>query len=175
MGERGPAPTPSNILQLRGSTLAGRNASEPTPEQARPRAPRYLLDDEKRLWRRVCDVLHAMGVMTRADVFALARYVELLSEYRKARTFLAEHGHQHPVKKWDRQQRKFVAVGFKTFPEVKTFLQITDRLLKLEREFGLTPSARTRIMVDVDTSSADKPIDNPRRNASGGFVRTRSS
>ena len=65
MGTRGPPPTPTKILAMRGSWRAGRNPAEPRPEPGRPRCPKWLDTDAKAAWRRLVPQLDRMGVVTR--------------------------------------------------------------------------------------------------------------
>ncbi len=75
MGRRGPAPTPTNLLRLRGSPLATkrRDRTEPKPDPTRPRCPSWLDEEAKAAWRQLVPHLDAMRVMTRIDGNALAR------------------------------------------------------------------------------------------------------
>lgn len=52
MGKRGPAPTPTNILKLRGSTLVTerRLRSEVKGPTGNPECPDWLDEDAKAMW-----------------------------------------------------------------------------------------------------------------------------
>src|SRR5215468_3667791 len=92
MGRRGPAPTPTPILELRGSRLANRNRHEPKGPPGKPRCPDWLDDDAKTAWRKLVPELEMMGVLTRIDANALARYCRLWSRWRAAEEFIQKHG-----------------------------------------------------------------------------------
>ena len=145
MGRRGPAPTPTNILKLRGSTLVSkrREKSEPKAPVGKPRCPDWLDQDAKAAWKQVAPLLEAMGVLTRIDVNALARYCRLWSRWRKAEAFLDQHGEMYPLKH-DNGQVKYM----QPWPQVAIAGKLAQQLTRLEQEFGMTPAARTRIQVN---------------------------
>jgi P27 family predicted phage terminase small subunit len=115
-----------------------------------------------------------MGVLTKADKHALARYCELFAEYRKVKDFIDENGRGYPVKKWNPNMASvnkngepvdggYEVVDYKIFPEVKMFLALADRLLRLEQEFGLTPSARVRLEADQSANQHGQGSGNDKR------------
>ena len=142
MGSRGPAPTPSRVLALHGSWRARLDRDEPTPEPGEPDLPDWLDEDAKAAWREVAPGLDAMGVLGKVDGHALAVYCTLFSRWRKAEAFLAAHGDSLVVK--DASGR---AVGIRLYPQVKLANQLAEVVARMAREFGLTPSARTRVRV----------------------------
>lgn len=98
---RGPTPTPTEILRRRGSPLADKRGAEPRPpaiaeteiESAEGLAPPIPLDDLAReVWSQVVPIVHAMGVLTRADLWQLARYALAFGEWRKYAAIVARHG-----------------------------------------------------------------------------------
>jgi P27 family predicted phage terminase small subunit len=147
MGLRGPPPTPTKILEGRGSWRAKANPREPLPERGKPAKPRYLKGLAARTWSALVDQLDRIGVLTKIDQHALARYCELFEQYRQTQEFIQENGRQYPVRRWDEGTNAWIIVDYKIFPEVSIFMQLSDKLLKLEKEFGLTPSARSRIEI----------------------------
>lgn len=137
MGTRGPKKTPTKILELRGSWLAKTRPHEPHPPVARPVCPDWLTPDMKQLWRVVVGQLHAIGLLTKVDGHALARYCALSLRWRKALQFVEKNGETYPVK-----DATGVVIGLRTFPQVWLVKSLAQELLRLEREFGMTPSAR---------------------------------
>jgi P27 family predicted phage terminase small subunit len=149
MGQRGPAPTPTEILKLRGSTLVTkrRQRSEAKGTSGTPRCPQWLDADAKAAWRQLVPQLQTMGVLTRIDGNALARYCRLWSRWRKAEAFLDQHGEVYPLK--DENGRvKYL----QQWPQVAIASKLAHLLTRLEQEFGMTPSARTRIQVEPRTA-----------------------
>ncbi len=74
MGHRGPAPTPTEILRLRGSKRANRRTTEPKPERGIPSCPQHLGKTARAEWRRVTKPLDQMGVIAKIDRALLAAY-----------------------------------------------------------------------------------------------------
>ena len=144
MGRRGPAPTPTEILKLRGSTLVTkrRDQSEPKAPKGKPRCPDWLDKDAKTMWRHLVPLLDAMGVLTRLDGNALARYCRLWSRWRKAEAFIDKNGEMFPIRQ-DNGQVKY----FGQWPQVAIAHKLALQLTRLEQELGMTPAARTRVQV----------------------------
>lgn len=138
MAGNGPAPTPTAILKLRGSGNARGRKGEPEPLPGRPKVPKFLDPDSKRLWKRIAAQLEGMNVLTAADESALMRYARFLSRWIAAERKLIEHGDTFEDDKGNSVAR----------PEVRISNDMHDRLLRLEQQFGLTPSARTRIRAE---------------------------
>ena len=141
MGMRGPVPQPTVIKQLRGNP--GKRAlpkGEPKPDAGRlPSAPRWLSDEAKREWKRIAPRLHAVGLLTEVDGLALAMLCEAFAQYMAAKTVVDGEGLLLVSEKGNSYQHP--AAGLMT--------QARGELLKWAREFGMTPSARTRIVVDT--------------------------
>ncbi len=146
MGRRGPAPEPTALKLLKGNP--GRrpiNDREPRPKSKRPRCPRWLDKDAKAAWKDLVPELEAMGVLSRVDGNALTRYCTLWSRWKKAELFLQKHGDSYPIKD-EKGKLKYLA----QFPQVGVANKLAVQLTRLEQEFGMTPSSRTRIRIERD-------------------------
>ena len=154
MGRRGPPPTPTPILKLRGSTLVNqrRERDEAKGPVGRPTCPKWLDADAKAVWKNLVPMLEQMGVLTRIDGNALARYCRLWTRWRKAEAFIDQRGDMYPLK----DERGNVRC-FQQWPQVGIANKLAQQLTRLEQEFGLTPSARTRVKADqaFTTSAAE--------------------
>ena len=146
---RGPAPTPTKILELRGSKKAKSRPNEPKPDRGRPRCPAWLKGNAKSEWKKLVEMTDRMGILTKVDGNALARYCRLWQRWRKAEDFIEEHGDQYPVK-----DNKGRTVGFRIFPSAKVASILCVELRRLECEFGLTPASRTRISSEATQAGA---------------------
>ena len=155
MGQRGPPRTPTEILRMRGSPLANRNPDEPTPQRGRPKCPRWLKTPARREWNHLVKLLDEMGVLTKVDGNALARYCRLWARWRKMEEFIDEHGVVYATK-----DRNGKSAGFRAFPQVRIAEKLSVQLTRLEQEFGLTPASRSRVSVqDAATLVIESAID----------------
>ncbi len=142
MGKRGPKPTPTAVLKLRGSTLVSkrRQAMEVKGPEGTPERPDWLDDEAKAAWDELVPNLEGIRVLTLADRNALARYCRLWSRWRKAEAFIDEKGEMFPLRAEDGKVKCFMQ-----WPQVAIAHKLAQQLTRLEQEFGLTPSARARI------------------------------
>ena len=147
MGKRGPPKTPTKLLQMRGSWLAKTREGEPQPEQGAPEKPEDLTPNASAAWDHLVPRLEASGVMTRIDGRAFARYCELWALWEDLKAFIHKSGHAHPIR-----NRKGEVTGVKAYPQVRLALQTSEHLLRLEQQFGLTPSARASLSVPAPLS-----------------------
>ena len=149
MSKRGPKPTPTAVLKLRGSTLVSkrREAAEVKGPAGTPDRPEWLDDEARLAWDQVVPLLEGMGVLTRVDGNALARYCRLWSRWRKAESFIEEKGEMYPLR-----DDKGGVKCFMQWPQVAIAAKLAQQLTRLEQEFGMTPSARSRLQVQGPTS-----------------------
>lgn len=140
MGKRGFAPKPTRIEELQGRP--GKrpvNRKEPQPAQGpMPRAPHWLSEEAKREWRRVARQLHAIGLLTTLDGDALAMYCETLATWKRAEGQVRAKGEVVKTTNGNIIQNPYLAIANRAKRDA----------LVLMREFGMTPSARTRISVE---------------------------
>lgn len=142
--------TPTKILKLRGSWLVNHRDHEPDPEIGIPDCPDNLDDNGKKMWFSLTKMLNDCGVITKVDGNALGRYCHLWSRWRDLEQFLTDNGVVYTRKDKDGKP-----IGLEAFPQFNMVSKITDQLLRLEHEFGLTPSARARIVTTADINKAD--------------------
>ena len=120
-----------------------RARNEPQPLDGKLSCPDWLDDEAKQAWRQLLPMLDQMGVLSRIDRNALARYCQLWSRWKKAELFIQKHGDTYPLK----DERGNIRC-LQQFPQVAIAHKLAGQLTRLEQEFGMTPSARTRINVD---------------------------
>ena len=155
MGKRGPAATPTSILEARGSWRAKVREREPECDATLPAAPRWLDDSGKAVYRQVAADLRAMGIGKKPDVNALVRYARLWVRWKQADEFLQKYGDSYPLKAFDKNGCEKIKC-FMPFPQVSIVNKLSVLLLRLEQEFGLTPSARTNIKVDISAPKQEQ-------------------
>lgn len=132
MAGRGPSPEPTALRKLKGNP-SGRPlpADEPAVATAVPEMPRGMSPAARREWRRVTPLLDEAGLIAKLDAGVLAGYCEAWSIFIEADD---EH--------LDRK------------------LKAGAELRRYGQEFGLSPSARTRIrMTDAAAKKAELPAD----------------
>jgi P27 family predicted phage terminase small subunit len=144
MGKRGPKPTPTAILKLRGSTLVSkrRESDEVQGPEGDPEQPDWLDDVAKAAWDQLVPLLETMGVLTRIDGNALTRYCRMWSRWCQAEKFIQEKGEMYPLR-----DEKGGVKYFQQWPQVSIANKLAQQLTKLEAEFGMTPSSRARLQI----------------------------
>lgn len=95
-----------------------------------------------------------MGVMTRVDGDALARYVVIWNQWRTCVNWVKEHGFSYVTK-----DRDGTPAGARAWPQAKLSIQLSTQLLRLEEQFGLTPAARSRISVEAVAPQVERKKD----------------
>jgi P27 family predicted phage terminase small subunit len=93
--------------------------------------------------------LEAIGVLTQIDAAAFAGYCQAYARWKEAEEFLSKHGTIFKTPSGYIQQVPQVSIA-------QTYLKIMKDFCS---EFGLTPSARSRIRIDSETSTNDDPME----------------
>ncbi|MCM8710858.1 phage terminase small subunit P27 family [Clostridium sp. SYSU_GA19001] len=139
MAQRGRKPKPTALKILEGNPgKRPLNVDEPKPEKKAPKCPGWLDAEAKKEWRRMSKQLEAMGILTEIDMAAFAGYCQAYARWKEAEEFITKHGTivKTPSGYW--QQVPQVSIA-------QTYLKIMNRFCE---QFGLTPSARSRIVTD---------------------------
>ena len=140
-------PKPTALRVLQGNP--GKRAlpkDEPILEVEKPRAPATLSPAAKKHWPKVVERLAAAKVMTRLDVDALALYCEHYAQWATANEKLLDHG---MIEYTDR--------GPIQSPWLMISQKAAEAMRKLLIEFGMTPSARTRVQKVPDDNKGKDP------------------
>jgi len=141
MGERGPAAKPTALKKLQGNP--GKRAlgkGEPQPDNTKPRAPKWLTKEAKKMWDSLSSKLHACGLLTSIDGLALALLCENYATWRDAKDLVDVEGYFCRSDSGNLYQH----------PAVGAMNTAQKNLVGLMREFGLTPSSRGSIKLAVD-------------------------
>jgi len=139
MGRRGTKPKPTAIKIADGTYRKDRHGdpeTEAKPPPGLPQKPYWMTEQSAEVWDQVFPILDGMGVLTTADGNTLARYCNTFVRWFRANKFLQENGERFETEH-----------GPKSAPEVAIERNTSAELLKMEREFGMTPSARTGLHV----------------------------
>ena len=171
MGLRGPAPKPTSLRLLEGNPgKIPLNPNEPQPSVISAHTPPEMLSEEaKKIWTKLSVMLVPVQLLTDIDWVAFGRYCELVVEFFRLRDFLTNNEnktvyaiydevpilgndglpiYEEDAKGVKRKKKRKQLKKIATVPQFNQMLRLSAELRKLEAEFGLTPSARSRINID---------------------------
>lgn len=150
MAARGRKPKPTALKVLEGNPgKRPLNKNEPKPEKKAPRCPSWLEPEAKKEWRRMSKRLEELGVLTQVDAAAFAGYCQAYARWKEAEEFLSKHGTIFKTPSGYIQQVPQVSIA-------QTYLKIMKDFCS---EFGLTPSSRSRIVVDNKAKDSDDTME----------------
>lgn len=134
----GRKPLPTQLKLINGNP--GRrplNENEPKPRVTLLRPPAELNDDGRIEWRRIARDLYALGILTTVDRAALFAYCQSYGRLIRAERELA------------------AADGNLLVPLVSVANRHMANMMRYAAEFGMTPSARSRIKTEGPIDRAD--------------------
>jgi P27 family predicted phage terminase small subunit len=137
---RGRKPKPSKIKELEGNPgKRALNKKEPKVESAIPPCPNHLTGAAKTEWDRLTKELHVLKLISQIDRAALAICCTAWADYVKAENMLKKQGEVIISDKGGMYQNPWVAIKKRSM----------DQIVKFYAEFGMTPSSRSRVKVDI--------------------------
>lgn len=147
MGLRGPAPKPSVIEMAEGYPgKRALNRNEPKPSgltvaEAKKSFPKHMPTQYRKWWRYYAPILASIQVLTEADLISLEKLCRATGERveQEEQLLKATPLYKSPKSGYIQVSPLFTIVQ-----------QLREQELKLLREFGLTPSSRTRVNVADD-------------------------
>lgn len=143
MGRRGPAPKPT-ALRLVDGNAAHRPlpANEPVPERGPLVMPPAVAADKGAAaeWNRIVPMMERCGLVRALDSGMVALWCLTWSQFSAAAAWCTEKGTYYPVK-----NRHGDVVRVVEWPQTKQFRNLQDILIRLSRELGMSPSARSRV------------------------------
>ncbi len=168
MGQRGPKPKPATVHLLHG------NASKKPlsqlldgvhPEVSIPKCPAHLQEEAKREWKRIGVELEALGLVSQIDRAALAAYCAAWAESVHCEKKIAELNAADP-----RGEAGLVGITPSGYQQMSVWVQIRnrayERMMKFAAEFGMSPSARSRVTAS-DNQLALPGLENPQAPKTG--------
>ena len=126
----------------------GLNRAEAKPRRLLPRAPEHLDDEARAEWKRVSRDLYDAGLLTGVDRGALAAYCQAFSRWANAERRARELGAVIQTTQGNLVQNPWISIANRAM----------ELMLKAAAEFGMTPSARSRVTAQVperETSLAE--------------------
>lgn len=140
----GRKPKPTALKLVTGNP--GKRAlpkNEPKVDLAQPTPPAFLNDDAKVEWGRVIDVLFRAGLMTELDRAALGAYCQAYGRWAEAERALSRMAEKDPLNK--ALMIKTKAGNAIQNPLVGVANKAKADMVHYAIEFGMTPSARSRV------------------------------
>ncbi len=140
---QGRKPKPTAIKLLAGNPgKRALNRLEPKPRVIFPRPPEHLNDEEKEKWKLMVRELHPLGLITAIDKDALAMYCVIFTRWRKAENLVREKGEIIKTAAGNIIQNPYLSIANRAL----------EQLGRIGAEFGMTPSSRSRVKVEVANS-----------------------
>ncbi|MCY0146815.1 phage terminase small subunit P27 family [Hoeflea sp. G2-23] len=147
---RGRKPKPTRLKLIEGNP--GRrpvNGREPRPPSEKPTCPAHLSPTAKAEWKRLAEVLNRIGLLTQIDRTVFAAYCQSYGRWVEAEKKLTE--------------TPSILKTPAGYIQVSPWLTISNKQLELMAKFmtelGLTPSARSRLAVQIPTGPKPWEID----------------
>lgn len=139
--------------------VTGNPGKRPLPKKeakvaiSEPQPPAFLCDDAKVEWGRVVSVLYAAGLMTELDRAALAAYCAAYGRWAQA---------ERAINRMAAKDELNAALMIKTTngnavqnPLVGIANKAKSDMVRYASEFGMTPSARSRVEANTNDEEKD--------------------
>jgi len=114
-------------------------------------------EQEKSIWNTVSHDLFNAGILTLIDQNELGRYCRLFAEWIALQARIRAEG--EIVKQYHPNTGAFIE--WRENPAFRSAMKLNDALLRIEREFGMTPSARVRLVPNETAPDEDDFDDFP--------------
>lgn len=147
MGQRGPKPLPHNVHQLRGnpskkSAVSFLDGVQPVVEI--PNCPPHLDKEAKREYKRISVELESLGLISKIDRAALVGYCTAWAETVHCEKKITELNAADP-----KGEAGLIGYTPNGYQQMSVWVQIRnrayERMMKFASEFGMSPSARSRV------------------------------
>ncbi len=151
--------TPTNLKILNGNP--GKRPlpkNEPKPAPITPNRPAWVTGEGKKMWDRLVPELEKLGLITIVDGEAFAAACHSWGTYVECQKFFKKKD-PSTKKKNGRTYEYTNSQGSTNIierPEVKIGQKALGEFRAFCSEFGLTPAARTRIEVKMESNDIDK-------------------
>lgn len=148
---KGRKPTPTHLKIVKGNPgKRPLNAKEPIVGRSRPSAPEHMSDRAREAWGYVSGLLDRMGVLTEVDALALEMLCETYADYLAAKVVLEGLGSNYYTTATGEG-----AVMHRAHPALAQKNDADRRVRGWLSEFGMTPSARSRVKADGGKETDD--------------------
>lgn len=138
MGRRGPPKKPTALKIAQGQRKRDLPKDElSVPHEDNPEMKFELSDRGQMLFEDVCKRLNQSGMITILDVQTITRYCDVFDKWLHYRDMVTKS----PMVKVKTPMGERIEQN----PALNAYMNLARELLKLEQQFGMTPSARASI------------------------------
>ena len=138
MGQRGPAPKPTQIKVLQGTYRRDRARGEVFPDASEDlTAPDWLSEPARDKWSELAPILGTQGLLTECDLDTLALYCATWVRWRESEEALQREGMTTTAQSGYQQVSPYYTIASKSLTELRA---LADRL-PLCRTTPPSPSA----------------------------------
>ena len=142
---RGRKPRPTKLKILSGEPNKSRiNEHEPEAPEGQPVMPDGLDEVGRKAWHALCESLDALGILSTVDHHALELYCHSYSGYRDALAKAQQFGQILMIDGKPRRNPLMTEVHMHR-----------AEIMRMQSEFGLPPSSRSRLVVPGAQKSLD--------------------
>jgi P27 family predicted phage terminase small subunit len=147
---RGRKPKPSYLKLITGNP-GGRplNAREAKPDPGMPAPPSWLSEGGLAEWNRLGPKLHRLGLLTEIDGATFGARCQIVGDMADVEARIRKFG--AIMRASDRRDRLVLS------PFARLRDRLREQLLRFDAEFGLTPSARSRVSASPPPVSKADP------------------
>lgn len=145
----GRKPIPTELKKLRGNPgkrPLNKKEAKPGKLTRTPPVPEHIQGAARREWRRMARTLKELGLLTEIDLPALEMYCQMYGRWVDAETKVREMGMIVKTNNGNPIQNPYLAIANRAAKDMKALLV----------EFGMTPSARSRVNVDTGPEEVDE-------------------
>lgn len=137
----GRKPKPTALKNLQGNPGKRKlPTNEPKPDNTMPQCPAHLNDEAKKEWKRMAKRLHQAGILTYVDRAALAAYCQAWGRWVEAEELADADGLIIETSNGNKIQNPAVGIANKAMAD----------MVRYASEFGMTPSARTKLKTEPE-------------------------
>ncbi len=147
-------PIPTKIQEAKGAYRKNpqrRRTNEPIAPAGRPDMPKNLKPHAKKAWTRTIQAMETLGILSSVDWAALEVYAAAYQTFKECQASIEKRG----TTLWstNKNGEQYAAKN----PDVTVMAEAVKTMFRSWAEFGLSPSARTRLSV-TGTKKQD-PLD----------------
>lgn len=147
---RGRKPQPTALKLVKGNPgKRPLNPREPKPKRVIPAPPEHLTQEAMVWWGRFSVILDRMGLLTEADGAALEQLCLLYQEMIELRVIVKASGRFYVTVNKDGCEM------IRPHPAVAMLADTDRRFHAYLGDFGLTPTARSRVVGEIDQTQGD--------------------